>query len=303
MKSFLMTVNKIKWVDPFLWGFILIFGMVFFALPDLSTVWLSTLLIPSGTILAVILVVFLTGKQGTEILEIPRPSVECRIVAGWYICLVVLSTIFRGEGILANEFAKWLWFVIIPLIFLWVVRRRSDNTATLLKSVGLRRQNLGRGLLTGFLAFLVLLPFMIMSMPSSQLERLHGIIHEPFKAIILILICFILALATAGFTEEMFFRGMIQSRLAQVFKSEMRSCLLTAFLFGVYHLPYAYFLSSWPTHGNLLWAVASVLTEQMIAGVILGVLWARTHNLAASVLLHALIDVIPIMVSLNINIG
>jgi membrane protease YdiL (CAAX protease family) len=243
----------------------------------------------------------LTRKQIPNTVDIRRPALECWVAVGWYVCYMGLSTITRGEGIIGNEVVKWLWFVILPLTLLWVVRRRSDNIATLFKSVGLQRQNIGRALLLGFLTFLILLPFIMLAMSSSQTDKLLAVFQQPFEAIILVPVCFILMVTTAGFTEEMLFRGIIQSRLTKVFGSEMRSCLLTAFLFGIYHLPFAYFSTSWPTHGNVIWAVASVLTEQMVAGIILGTIWARTHNLAASVLLHSLINLIPAMTMIHFN--
>jgi membrane protease YdiL (CAAX protease family) len=84
--------------------------------------------------------------------------------------------------------------------------------------------------------------------------------------------------------------------------SELRSCLIIAVLFGLYHLPYAYFSADWQSHGNLGWALAGVLTEQTIAGLILGVLWIRTRNLGSSILLHALIDLLPAMTMLHFTI-
>jgi membrane protease YdiL (CAAX protease family) len=215
---------------------------------------------------------------------------------------MVLSFVTKGGGILANDIAKWLWFVILPLGVLWFARGRSSNITSFLRSVGLHRQGLGKALLSGLLAFVILLPFILMSMPAAQLTKIHDILQQPLQAAFIIPVSFLLLLFTAGFTEEMFFRGILQSRLAKIMKSEMRSCLITAFFFGLYHLPYAYFLSDWPTHGNFTWAITSVMTEQMIAGLILGVLWMRTRNLGSSILLHTLIDLLPAMTMLHFTI-
>ena len=290
------------WRDPFLWGFIVIFVAAFAALPDISTEWLSTILIPTGTILAIALVIFLSRKQSPAALKITRPAMEWWVALGWYAGYMILSIVTKGGGILANDIVKWLWFVILPLGLLWFVRRRNRNLASFLRSVGLRRQGLGKSLLLGLLAFIILLPFILMSMPAAQLTKIHDILRQPLQAAFIIPVSFLLLLFTAGFTEEMFFRGILQSRLAKVMKSEMRSCLITAFLFGLYHLPYAYFLSDWPTHENFTRAIASVLTEQMLAGLVLGVLWMRTHNLASSILLHTLIDLLPAMTMLHFTI-
>jgi hypothetical protein len=115
------------WRDPFLWGFIVIFVAAFAFLPNISTEWLATFLIPLGTILAVALVVFLSRKQSPAALKITRPAVEWWIAVGWYFIFMVLSFITKGGGILANDIAKWLWFVILPLGVLWFARRRSSN--------------------------------------------------------------------------------------------------------------------------------------------------------------------------------
>ena len=64
------------WIAPFLGGFVVIFAAAFGTLPDLSSEWLSTLLISFGTILAVALVVFLSRKHSPAAIEITRPAVE-----------------------------------------------------------------------------------------------------------------------------------------------------------------------------------------------------------------------------------
>jgi hypothetical protein len=64
------------WCDPFLWGFVVIFAAAFAVLPNILTEWLSTILIPTGTILAIAVVVFFSRKQSPAALKITRPAVE-----------------------------------------------------------------------------------------------------------------------------------------------------------------------------------------------------------------------------------
>lgn len=144
-------------------------------------------------------------------------------------------------------------------------------------------------------------PAIIVSLPTTQTDKLQDLLNYPMKLVVIIPVGFILMFATAGFTEEVFFRGILQARLSSWLGSDIRGCLLTAFLFGLYHLPYAFFDVSWPTYGNLLWALTTVITEQMVAGLLLGVLWMRTRNLGASVLSHSLINTIAILASINIG--
>ena len=56
---------------------------------------------------------------------------------------------------------------------------------------------------------------------------------------------------TAGFTEEFFFRGFLQTRLEVLTRSRVAAVLLASICFGLYHLPYAYFNPAWPSAGDI----------------------------------------------------
>lgn len=65
-----------------------------------------------------------------------------------------------------------------------------------------------------------------------------------------------------------------------------------------------YFFSPFePTYGNLVWSVASVITEQAVVGGLLGVIWLQTHNLIGPVLVHTFIDAMAMMAMLKIGAG
>ena len=287
------------WLEPFLWGFIVlaVTGLIVSSIE--SAAWLPGLLLILAAITASILVLFFSRKLTPPPVEIPRPSLECWIMVGYYIVFMFLSTLTKGEGIFGNEFEKWLWFIILPILLVFILRGSSRNLKAVLQSVGLRRQGLSKAILIALLAYAVTVPVIPFIIPESQLQSLQELFQEPLKAMAFLPLCFLLSLVTAAGTEEIFFRGILQPCLTLVMRSELRGCLITAFLFGIYHLPYAYFSTSWPTHGNMLWAVSSVLAEQMVTGLLLGILWLRTHNIAAPVLFHALVNTIAFMTMLK----
>jgi membrane protease YdiL (CAAX protease family) len=287
--------------DPILWTFIILAAAGTLVSIIYSGEWLPSLSLIAGLALAGVLIWLFTRKFNTPSPVITGKAQECWILLAYYLLFLILSFITRGEGIFANEFSKWIWFVILPFVLLWAINVRRASIKDIFRSLGFRRQGLGKGLLLGLVSYLVVLPFTFFFLPEAQLQKLQEIFQEPVRALILIPICLVFSLATAAFTEEFFFRGMLQSRLSRLIGSELRSCLIIAFLFGIYHLPYAYFSASWPTHGNFPWAISNVLAEQMITGVVLGMLWMRTHNIAAPVLFHALVNVLAIMSMLNIN--
>lgn len=284
------------WTDPFLVGFGLLYGIALITSSVISQEWS----IFGFVLLALIpFILLLTRRYSPQPVDIERPALECWIAISWYLIYMLLSTIWKGEGILAGEFGKWLWFVALPLGLLLIARGPKPDVIAVLRSVGFHRHGMGKAALVGLVVGVVINLIVIWFFPAAQLQKLMEIAQNPLNLLIRLPIAFALALITAGFTEEVLFRGILQSRLARVTGSEMRGCLLAAFLFGIYHLPYAYFSPSWPTHGNIALAVSAVLTEQMITGVVLGVLWLRTHNLAAPMIFHALVNTLAILTMLK----
>lgn len=295
--------HRLSWRDPVVWCFILlaIAGTVISSIE--SGEWLSSVIFLAGVLLASFLVLLLTRNRKKAESDVAVPGYEYWILLTYYALFMAASMLAKGEGIFANEFTKWIWFVIFPFVLLLLIHRHNLDIRDIFRSIGFSRQSTGRALLLGFLAYLVFVPLLFFVMPESQIQKLQILFQEPGKALIILPLSFVFSLFTAAFTEEFFFRGMLQSSLTRLTGSEMRSCLITAFLFGIYHFPYAFFSSSWPTYGNLLWAASSVLAEQMITGLLLGILFFRSRNILAPVLLHALINTPAIMSMLNFNLG
>jgi len=102
----------------------------------------------------------------------------------------------------------------------------------------------------------------------------------------------------AGFVEEFFFRGLLQARLSAWFRSEVTGVVLMSLLFGLAHAPGFIFRSSGEVEGlgahpSALEAIAYSVATISVIGVLFGVIWARTRNLIALVLIHAAIDLLP----------
>jgi len=105
----------------------------------------------------------------------------------------------------------------------------------------------------------------LLSSLQSVLSRNKGQIWHLLvsgKGVPLFLLSFLLMLLTAGFTEEFFFRGVLQTRLQALFKSKVLAVLVVSILFGLYHLPYAYLHPRWPSHGNWLDAFGAAFGRQ-----------------------------------------
>ena len=110
---------------------------------------------------------------------------------GWYCIFMLLSALTRGEGILANEFGKWLWFIIIPILSVFILRGRSSNFREVLQSVAIRRQDLGKALFLGFLAYVTMVPVIPFIIPESQLLKLQELFQEPLELLTLLPLSFL----------------------------------------------------------------------------------------------------------------
>lgn len=292
-----------KLTDPYLIITSIIYVLALTGLCFTPSPLSSALMLGLGVALLSVIVVFITRKQITGPLDIVRPRAELGAMLIWYGLVFILAIATNARGIeLVNEFTNWFFLVVTPVILLVIVRRRGIAMRAILHSAGFRPEGLKIALKLAGLIGLLLIPVLYL-VGQQQRAAIQMVFREPQRAAIAFSISFILALMTSGFVEEFFFRGVLQTRLTVCIGSEWCGLLVASLLFGLFHLPMYLFSPFEPTHGDLLWAVTSVITEQAVLGVMLGVLWARTHNLAAPMLVHAFINAIAMMSTLKIGIG
>lgn len=173
--------------------------------------------------------------------------------------------------------AFWVFYVAVPAIYF---RLRGYS----LSDLGITSAGLTRSLGNAVLAALVVLPFLVSS-SSSSADFLGG------KFTVGQLLAgtgagLVYGFLMAGFFEEFFFRALLQTRLARLAKSEADGMLISSVLFGLYHLPSRII----QTDGNWGHAFALTLSAQMVISPILGLLWARSRNLALPVFVHSFMD-------------
>jgi membrane protease YdiL (CAAX protease family) len=198
---------------------------------------------------------------------------------------------------LEGEMAHWLTLVALPLALIWLAARPAageSRLAVALRSVGLARGNLATGLAWAATAGLAL---SVLQVLVSQRRLAVWELIQAGSFVYLLPLTFALLLLTAAFTEEFFFRGVLQTRLARWSGSHLAAVALTSVLFGLYHLPYALLNPRWPSYGDPAAALAAAMGQGVVGGLILGFVFVRARgNLLAPVLVHALINSVPGMV-------
>jgi membrane protease YdiL (CAAX protease family) len=109
--------------------------------------------------------------------------------------------------------------------------------------------------------------------------------------------CLLWQVVEAGLCEEVLFRRVLQESLASATGSQVVAIAWSSLLFGLAHAPGLYLRGSSLLEGvatpTPAWAVAYSIAMIAPAGVLFGVVWARTRCLWLVVVLHAVVDLIP----------
>lgn len=212
-------------------------------------------------------------------------------VCGYY--LLYLGWLYYHQE---SEIWHWLSLVLVPLLMLAVLSLIDKRGANVLRRIGIVPPQPARGLLTALLLGLAMCGLQLWI--SNRHEELWAIVTSG-RIWMLLPAAVLLMTLTAGFTEEFFFRGVLQSHLCTLTRSPALAVVLAALAFGVYHIPYAMFNPHWPSHGDWLQAVELSLAQGVPTGLVLGFLYnASRRNLWACILLHAMIDAMPAMLML-----
>ncbi len=214
-------------------------------------------------------------------------SIDAVIFLGYYGLFMAYNFVARE-----TEPLHWVSLVLFPLAIVYGLTRMvyRGDLGDALASVGLRRGALRSGLL---LAGAVGLGLSCVQLFISDKRHEIWPIITSGKVLLYLPLVIVLLFVAAGFTEELFFRGVLQTRLAAWWGHEVWAAIAAAVLFGLYHFPYIYFLSSSNLRGHALGALGECGMDAL-AGLAIGlVYWRSRKNLLAAVVTHVLIDALP----------
>lgn len=200
-----------------------------------------------------------------------------------------------------SEALHWISLVAIPVTLSVATAPPGSGSrvARGLASVGLRWGRLRRGLKWAIPLGLILGALQLLLSRSG--EAIRGRLADGSIAWLLPLV-FVLMLLTAGFTEELFFRGFLQTRLEALTGSRIWGLVLASVCFGTYHLPYAYLNPNWPSAGDWGAAWVAALGQGIPGGLILGAVYlAAGRNLLAPAVVHALINTLPALTMVHVG--
>jgi membrane protease YdiL (CAAX protease family) len=193
-----------------------------------------------------------------------------------------------------GELGHWASMVVVPWLLVWILTRRSEpgvRIGDIGRRLGLVWPSGSRGM--GLALFLIAFVQVVQLLNVTQRQGVFEILSSP-RALWIIPAALVFTLLTAGFTEEFFFRGIVQRALTKGRFPHARGIIAASVLFSLYHVPYAYLNPFWPSSGDLVHAIRLAFANGLLGGVILGVLFARSGgSLLPCVLVHAAVDWMP----------
>lgn len=227
--------------------------------------------------------------------EWPRAS----WAAGYFVLYYAYLWFYR-EG----ELLHWLSLVLLPALGLLLLgRRREPNLGP--RQIGARlglrwpERRQGMKLALG----LILAVQIPQIMNRAQLAEVVSVLSNA-SAVWIVPVSFVLMLITVAFTEEFFFRGILQRSLSARYRSNALGIAVTSVAFSLYHIPYAYFIPQWPSAGNMVHAIQLGFVNGMLGGVVLGAVFVRSKSsLIPCILVHAGVDWVPAIKLLGHMVG
>ena len=218
---------------------------------------------------------------GVEVLQIGLLIFVVPVIASAFLVILVQKLWYPQLSIQAVEAKPWLllgpqfiWFAIVTLFLIDYSKARFHQT--LWQAI---RWNWPK---TGWLAIVGMgiasLSLMALQrfLPMPKTSPFDKFFERPVDAYAIA----ILGIVFAPFMEELFFRGLLYPVLARR-TGVAASVLLTASLFGVIHYP-----------EYKAWGPVFIV---FLVGVILAIVRARTRSVAASFVVHAIYNGVPIL--------
>ncbi|MGE5106152.1 MAG: lysostaphin resistance A-like protein, partial [Sphingobacteriales bacterium] len=209
------------------------------------------------------------------------------------IVLSVYTIIYLGSiyaiNILGSSAALWLVQFIIPLILLKILEQPLSGINFLWKKIF-------KDFKYVLAVSAILVPFLIFNVrDSEQIIQLF----KSWKIVLYFPVSILYMLLIVAFWEEFFFRGIVLNSVLKLTNNNAVAIFISAFLFGIYHLPMRYLNLKSPYYGDLTLSFAATISEQFLMGLFLGIIVNKSKNIWHGVWLHAILNGVSFIYQLS----
>lgn len=164
---------------------------------------------------------------------------------------------------------------LTPIFIILKVRKQS------IKSIGLKKEKWLKSVVIGLVASI---PFLIANVSGAISEG--KTLNTNWAEVICLFLYFLLCISL---TEEVAFRGFIQTRIQGLIKNKWVSILTVGLLFGLSHIPFQMINANKSAIDFIIYDWSHLLTTCVIH-IGLVYLYTRDHNIIAPTIAHALMD-------------
>jgi len=233
-------------------------------------------------------------------ITVKHPKQESAVLAAYLVIVVVFITwglsavrLVTAQPVMHAALvtaAKLLVFVVVPFA-LWRVTWRYRTT----DFVDFRSGMMGHWKAFVVISLALVILQALLGRARADLAALHPSVPELLAAVGITFVWFVIEV---GIVEEFFFRGLVQARLAALFRSELWALVAMALIFGLAHAPGFYLRpeatgETLGSHPSMIIAIGYSIVITSVTGFFLGILWIRTRNLLLLALIHAAGDLLP----------
>jgi membrane protease YdiL (CAAX protease family) len=151
-------------------------------------------------------------------------------------------------------------------------------------SLGLDLKEFFKGLPKTLILCAIIGVFLVPTVFNENIANRHT---NALGGSIVYIIVFAIVFILTAIPEEFFFRALLQTRIEKVTNSPITGIIIASLVFAAYHIPYRLLSSNSLTYGSIGYTIFSVLSQQFLMGIFLGIWWKKTRNVFSVSFIHA----------------
>lgn len=208
----------------------------------------------------------------------------------YYMIMILLFGLFIFDTQIYDNFGKYfdnkaffrfLFYIPLSIVTLLPIFIILNFRQQSIKSVGIKNEKVMKSILIGIIGSI---PFSILNIigPISSGKTLNPNILDNLWTFLYFLICI-------AFTEELVFRGFLQTRIQGLIKNKWISIFVVGIMFGLMHVPFQMIRANMSLMDFVLYDLSHLLTTCLIH-IYLVYLYTRDNNIIAPTIAHAIIN-------------
>jgi len=212
--------------------------------------------------------------------------VYCMIVLWLFGLLAFKTQIYYNleKYFISKKLLMFLFFMpaaiiqVLPTFIILYFKKES------IRSIGIKKDKILRSTLIGIIASIPLVILAIIG-PISTGKTLNLNLVDNLWAFLYYLICIAL-------TEEIIFRGYLQTRIQGLIKDKWESIILVGIMFGLMHVPFQMIQDDMSLIDFLRYDFGHLISTSLLH-IYFVYLYTRDNNIIAPTVAHAIINFIP----------